>query len=144
MAAASAAPCENSVRAFFSFGRGAALLALEVGLELGLGHLVDAEGREQLAEDVVRGQVPELQRFTVRHDLRLHEAPEHVSDLPVLLAPLEHGVSPRTARPTRFIHASSSTSIGPRSSAAIASSSSAASFGPAREVWTLGWLRTKR
>ena len=77
--------------------RGTLLLARDLLLEARARHLVDAEGREQLAQDVVGRQVAVLELLEVRLDLRFDEAPHRVADHLVLLAPLDHGYSSRFA-----------------------------------------------
>src|SRR5690606_18789996 len=67
-----------------------ALLLLERLEEHRLVHLADPERGEHLAEHVVGGRVPELERLPLGHDLGVDEAPHHGADLLVLLAPLAH------------------------------------------------------
>jgi len=64
-------------------------------LERRPGHVAHPEGRVQLADDVVRRGVAELELLAPRADLLLHEVPHRVADHLVLVTPLIHMVDPR-------------------------------------------------
>ena len=70
------------------------LLDLDALLEAARGHGVHAEGREQLAEDVVGRRVAVLELLDVRLDLLLHELADGVADHQLLVGPLVHGSPP--------------------------------------------------
>src|SRR5262249_18039688 len=88
--------------------RPARLLACDLALEPLALHLVDAEGLHHPAQHVVRRRVAVLELVEPRLHLGLDEAPDHVPDPLVLLAPLEHRLLTRSVtgdrrrcRPTR-------------------------------------------
>ena len=81
-------------------GRGLALghglghgpLELDLALEAVPGHLVHAEGREQLAQDVVGRRVAVLELVEVGLDLRLDEPAHGVAQHQLLVTPSVHGL----------------------------------------------------
>jgi hypothetical protein len=62
-------------------------------------HLVDAEGRQHLAQDLVRRQVTVLELFEVRHDLGGDELAHCIADHELLLGPFDHEDSFSTVTP---------------------------------------------
>src|SRR5262249_27320360 len=65
-------------------------LAFDALLELLSGERVEPEGAEHLAEDVVRGNIAELELLAMGADLVVDELAHRVAHHRVLLTPLEH------------------------------------------------------
>ena len=65
--------------------------SLELSLELLARHLVEPEGREELAQDPVGREVPELELVEDGAHLVVDEPPHGLGDRDVLVGPLVHG-----------------------------------------------------